>query len=134
MVTVGGWVKLEHTYHSKQLPRRLDLGIELACGQLELQRKIPMSPVRNGTRVGRAYAYTIIDPGSVGGRQVFAKAVELHTGHEPRRVLHGLFVRQPSVNSVNSGFGHLVCYIYRRESVVRFATGVDSPGFGGIST
>jgi len=37
----NGWVEFRGTYHSKQLLRRSNPGIRLACGQLELQHKNP---------------------------------------------------------------------------------------------
>ena len=46
-----------------------------------------------GAHVNRVQSYTVIDPGGIGRGQVLVRVVELHMGHEPRRVLHGLFVR-----------------------------------------
>ena len=78
-------------------------------------------------RVVHMHIYSVIDPGSIRGGQVVVDSVELDIGKEVRRVLKGLFIGQPSEGTISSSLRFVLC-AYRRESVVRFATGIDSPG------
>lgn len=119
-----------HPYRSKRSLRIPDPGTGPACGRPGLQRRIPAPLVRRRRHGGYANRYPIINPGSVRSGQVLIDTIEFHTGHELCRVREGLRVRQPpevQVSSDSYSITLFAVYIHRRESVDRFATGIDSP-------